>query len=148
MIHVVSVAIVRPENGGMVLLAQCGVDAGSYQGLWCTPGGKFEPLAGDFDHHSTANREAQEEVGVSFGALGPLVYEHDIASTRTGELTRVHCYRIDFRQAIGKPYPKDKTIGVGWFGEDDVLALCGDSKLTPADTANVRALLAAIRGCS
>lgn len=136
MITVVSAAIVN-EKGKRLLLAQR-IETTSYPLLWCTPGGKVE------QNESLADalvRELYEEIGFR-GTMSPmpLVYRHEIKSTRTGKNVLVLCYRIDWPRVAVPLTIGDGTKAIEWFSATDLETV----KLTPADDANRAKLIALV----
>lgn len=134
---VVSAAIVDRAHR-RILLAQRDPKT-SYPFMWCTPGGKVE-LGETF--RDTCARELEEELDVSLvGELGPLLYEHDVKSTRTGETVRVLCFVVFVEQLRGKPSPRDGTIGIDWCDAFEVRG----KRLAPADGTNIDKIVALLR---
>jgi mutator protein MutT len=133
---VVSAAIVDAKKKRILLTKRSGT---TYAKHWCTPGGKIE----DETHLEALRRELREEIGATFRDFSDVrecVYMYDIPSTRTGDLMTVVCYRIPIEGIDGQPICGDKTSGIAWFDIDEL----ADLKMTPADRANVDALIRAI----
>lgn len=138
MIIAVSAAIVD-RVARRILLAQRAPTT-SYPWFWCSPGGKVEP--GE-SHRDALARELAEEIDVGLaGELGPVLYEREIESTRTGEMVRVICYVIEASQLRGKPAPLDQTVGVAWWDAIDL----GGLRLTPADDYEIDKIESLLKG--
>lgn len=139
-IIVVSAAIVNVQ-AKRLMLAQRGET--TYSWMWYTPGGQVEPALGESELEALV-RELKEELGVDYlhyGRLGPMVYEHDIASTRTGKMITVRCYRVHQEQIWNRYQCLDKTVGIRWVTADELETV----HLTPADDANRGKLMALLR---
>lgn len=135
--YVVSAAIVD-EQKKRILLTKRSADT-TYPLHWCTPGGAVE----DETQLEALRRELREEIEATFGDFSKVqgvVYRHNIRSTRSGNIVTVICYRIPSIAIDGLPSCGDKTIEIGWFGADELPSL----QMTPADRANVEALIRAI----
>lgn len=136
---VVSAAIVNHAEKRLFVQRRSGKT--SYAWHWCTPGGKA--IANE-NPYETLMRELYEEHGVVLmprGMLGRRVYEHEIKSTRTQEMTLVQCLYVSHEHAIGEYKAGPAVAGFDWVTADELKALT----LTPADDANRDKLLALIR---
>ena len=136
-IIVVSAAIVNVQAKRLFVQRRDGNT--SYPWHWCTPGGKAQD---DELRCMALRRELCEEHKVLLMELpNEIVYEHNIASTRTGDLITVRCYRIDSTHVYGSYAAGPSVAGFDWVTANELETLV----LTPADDANRGKLIALIR---
>jgi 8-oxo-dGTP diphosphatase len=138
--YAISAAIID-EKSKRILLAKRSAST-TYPLHWCTPGGMAEEGETQLE---TLRRELREEIKATFRDFSDVqacVYMHDIRSTRTGRIVTVVCYRVPSTALDGVPECGDKTIELRWFAADEL----ADLQMTPADRANVDALIRAIEG--
>lgn len=135
---VVSAAIVDAKER-KILLCKRSADT-TYPHHWCTPGGSVERSETQLE---ALRRELREEINATFAdfeSVKNVVYFHDIRSMRSGRMITVVCYRIPIEGIEGTPSCGDKTADVRWFGVEEL----ADLLMTPADRANVDALIRAM----
>ena len=90
-------------------------------------------------------RELHEEHGVvlspSVHGMSEIVYRQEIMSTRSGDMTQVHCFAVPAECVDGVYQCGDNVAGFGWYSWEELSV----ANLTPADSANRDRLLYLIR---
>ncbi|MFZ2188960.1 MAG: NUDIX hydrolase [Candidatus Moraniibacteriota bacterium] len=118
----VVIALVKDENGNILLQKRVDLMIPSADGKWEFPGGRID--YGESPENAI-KRECLEEIGceIEVEELLPLV-QSTIWERADGDSQHVlvFCYRARLKR--GAPNPLDKKVSeVGWFSSEDIVGL-------------------------